>query len=65
MNVSAECEYAESAMGGATPIFIGLAMHGHEVGRLKYDVVMVELMREGVVEGLTVSPLNREAVKLN
>ena len=26
-------------------------MHGHELGRLKYDVVMVELMREGVVEG--------------
>ena len=25
-------------------------MHGPELGRLEYDVVMVELMREGVVE---------------
>lgn len=29
---------------------IRLTMHGRQLGRLKYDVVMVELMKEGVVE---------------
>ena len=27
------------------------SMHGRQLGRLKYDVVMVELMKERVVKG--------------
>ena len=30
---------------------IRLFMHGRQLGRLKYDVVIVKSMKEGVVEG--------------